>query len=69
MAETDLCVNKPHLSRSYLNRLVLTNQPNKQLTNKLTDWLTHSLTSWSIALLEKLIVPQLVKKFTAFYGM
>jgi hypothetical protein len=34
----------------------------------MTNWLTHSLTSWSRVLLEKLIITQIVKTFTAFCG-
>jgi hypothetical protein len=34
----------------------------------LTDWLTDWLTPWSRVLLEKLVVTQIVKKFSAFYG-
>jgi hypothetical protein len=38
------------------------------MAHSLTDWLTDWLTPCSRALLEKLTVPQLVKKFPAFYG-
>jgi len=38
------------------------------LTLSFTHSLTHSLTPWSTVLLEKLTVPQPIKKFPAFYG-
>jgi hypothetical protein len=34
---------------------------------EMTNWITNLLTPWNRVLLEKLIVTQLVKKFTAFY--
>jgi hypothetical protein len=32
------------------------------------EWMRIYLNSWSITLLEKLTIPQLVKKFPEFYG-
>jgi hypothetical protein len=53
------------LSISALSTSSLTNHPTNQPTNQST---THSLTTWSRVLLEKLVVPELVKKFSIFYG-
>jgi hypothetical protein len=37
-------------------------------TNHINGISQNELSPWRRVLLEKLIVPQLVKKFTAFYG-
>jgi hypothetical protein len=45
-----------------------TNTENTVLANSCSELNSFPLTSWSRVLLEKLVVTQLVKKFSAFYG-
>ena len=54
MTGTDFCVNKPHMSRSYLNHLVLSEvldfQQNKQLCSKRKNLLVSSFSLNTVCL-------------------
>jgi len=64
MTGTDLCVNKPHQSRSYLNHLVYVSYDNKHL-------LYSGISVWFVLMLSSLRRELLrcVKKFRLFYGI